>query len=409
MPDIVIFNWNVANAILYRPKHLVVPALPVQVALRDDPALQAAVAADPLLQQRMADLCKTEFLHAATVIDRQFAASDAKAAGKGALDLQRLQRELEEVTRLSVKAVADTASRKLVGMWEQLGKDRSAYRKYQIKSGIKITLGASGAVLGGLGVVGSIVGTVASGGGAAPGLAIALVAAFRSICDLGKTWRDLENSAEDVGESVDASIKLLRQAYGNAPAKPAMFGAVAAREVGVSVLNVLMPVAEAPNIPKVKSDCGLWKSKLQGLRTTAHDLAIKLNEFLVQSEKAGQYLASAPRTPQNAARITAASAKLDSLELKVRGMLDKTPAAHRRAEDGLRAQTEAVNGLNALATRAPGWTAYFDRFFRITVNLGLAGVGAGVGALEAKSALDVAQTAIGVVNDVASVLAEEVG
>jgi hypothetical protein len=187
-----------------------------------------------------------------------------------------------------------------------------------------------------------------------------------------------------------------------------MFGAVAAREVGVTVLNTLLQT-EVANIPKVKSECDLWKNKLQGLRTTAHDLAKKLNEFLVQSEKVGQYFASAPRTPQNAAKIMAAGAKLDGLEQKVRGMLDKIPAAHRRADEGLRAQAEAANGLNLLATRAPGWTVYFDKALPIMVNLGLSGAGGAVGFVSAQSVSDVVLTGLGVVNDVASTITDAVG
>jgi len=55
-----------------------------------------------------------------------------------------MKEQFDEVTRRSVKAVADTASRKLVAVWAQLGKDRADYRKYKIKSGIKITPGAGG-------------------------------------------------------------------------------------------------------------------------------------------------------------------------------------------------------------------------------------------------------------------------
>jgi hypothetical protein len=398
MPDIVIFNWNVASAIPYKPKHLVVPALPVQVALRDDPALQRAVAADPLLQQRMADLCKAEFLQAATVIDRQFAASDAKAAGKGALEIQRLQRELEEVTRLSVKAVADTASRKIITLWEQLGQERTDYRKYQIKSGLKVTLGTGGVALG---VAGVVVGLVAGGGVPTPSLAVGLVGLWRGMMDLSKTLLKLALEAETVGTSVCASLKRLRDTYKSAPAKPAAFGTVAIREAGVTVLNVVLQT-EMANIPQVRSQCDLWKSKLQGLRTTAHDLAKKLNEFLAQSEQLEKGLAPVARTPQNAAKIAAASARIDLLQGKVSELLVRIPTIHRRAEDGMLAQQEAASGLNLLAMKAPGWTTAFDKALPIMANLGLSGGSAALGFVEASRAVEFVLTSASLVNDIAS-------
>lgn len=394
MADVILFDWNVARAIQYKPKHLVVPALPVKVALQSDPVLLKAVEEDPLLHQRMADLCKDEFVKAAEVISSQLAASDKKLAGKPAAEIQSTQKQFDEVVKLSVKAVADTVSHKLVALWEELGKDRSDYRKYKIKNGIKITLGVGGVALG----VAGIAGAAATGGAS---LALAVVSTWRGLVELTKTFVSLSKEAETVGKSVYSDMKKLQDAYQKAPDQPKTFGKVAAREAAATVANTLLQT-EVKNIPKVKSNCDLWKSKLQGLRTTAHDLAKQLNEFLNQSEKLEKYLGSIPRNPKNSSKIAAALGQINGLQQKVRTFVHKVPETHQRAENGMRAQEEAARGLDLLARKAPGWTAAFDKAFPIMVNLGLAAAGNSVGFVEASSTADYVSSAIGLVNDVAS-------
>lgn len=394
MADVILFDWNVARAIQYKPKYLVVPALPVKVALQSDPVLLKAVEGDPLLHQRMADLCKDEFVKAAEVISSQLAASDKKLAGKPAAEIQSTQKQFDEVVKLSVKAVADTVSHKLVALWEELGKDRADYRKYKIKSGIKITLGVGGVALG----VAGIAGAAATGGAS---LALAIVSTWRGLVELTKTFVSLSKEAETVGKSVYSDMKKLQDAYQKAPNQPKTFGKVAAREAAATVANTLLQT-EVKNIPKVKSNCDLWKSKLQGLRTTAHDLAKQLNEFLNQSEKLEKYLGSIPRNPKNSSKIAAALGQINGLQQKVRTFVNKVPETHQRAENGMRAQEEAARGLDLLARKAPGWTAAFDKAFPIMVNLGLAAAGNSVGFTEASSTADYVSSAIGLVNDVAS-------
>lgn len=394
MADVVIFDWNVARAIEYKPKHLVVPALPVKVALQSDPVLLKAVEEDPLLHQRMADLCKDEFVKAAGLIGTQLASTDKQAAGQPASEIQKIQKQFDEVVMLSVKAVADTVSHKLVALWEELGKDRSDYRKYKIKSGIKITLGVGGIALGAAGIAGA-----AATGGAS--LALAIVGTWRGLVELTKTIVSLSKEAETVGKSVYADMKKLQDTYKKAPDQPKTFGKVAAREAAATVANTLLQT-EVKNIPKVKSNCDLWKSKLQGLRTGAHDLAKQLNEFLNQSEKLEKHLASIPRNPKNSAQIASALTKISGLQQKVRTVVNDIPKKHQRAEDGMRAQEEAARGLDLLARKAPGWTAAFDKAFPIMVNLGLAAAGNSVGFMEASSTADFVSSSVGLVNDVAS-------
>jgi len=394
MPDIVIFDWNVARAIQYKPRHLVVPALPVKIALQDDPVLRKAVAADPLLHQRMADLCKDEFVRAAGVIEGQLTTVDRGAAGKPAAEIQRIQKQFDEIVRLSVKAVADTVNGKLVALWEQLGKDRAEYRTYKIKSGVKITLGVGGVALGAAGIAGAAV-----TGGAS--LALAIVGTWRGLVEISKTFANLSKEAETVGKGVYADMKKLQDAYKKSPATPPTFGKVAAREVGVTVANTFLQT-ELRNIPKVKSNCDLWKSKLQGLRTSAHDMAKQLNEFLVQSEQVERHLASIPRHPRNAAKIGSALTQLGGLRQQVTVFVIKIPATHQRAEQGLVAQGEAARGLDALARQAPGWTGVVDKVLPLLVNLGLAAAGNTLGFMEATRTADYVQASIGLVNDIAA-------
>lgn len=81
---------------------------------------------------------------------------------------------------------------------------------------------------------------------------------------------------------------------------------------------------EMRNIPKTKADAELWRQKLNGVRTLAHDLSQKLNKALLDAETLNKQLAAAAD-----AKSEAMKAKLEKSTTAVRGLLDVIPANRR--------------------------------------------------------------------------------
>jgi hypothetical protein len=234
----------------------------------------------------------------------------------------------------------------------------------------------------------------------------------RGSIELVKQFAALNQEAEDTGRSVATDLKKLSQKYKGAGGSggPGR-AAVGAREVAVSAANALFltdPLFK--NIPKVKSNCDLWKNKLSGLRTKSHDLAGKINPAIAECAKLEAALRAVPRHPKNVNKIAKGLDALTGIRSKLNELLTKIPDIHGRVERGNEAQAACAQALQQLALKSPAWTATFDKVFPILVNLGLAAAGDVMGVQQAVTGTmqgvtnigDYVSTSLGVVNDLAS-------
>ncbi|HCB14660.1 MAG TPA: hypothetical protein DEP36_13990 [Gammaproteobacteria bacterium] len=431
MQEIVIFEWNIANALHYQSRYLPRPALPVQVKLTVPTEIVQIISHDPLLHEQMGSVCKQRFMESAAKIDKvreevdKLIKQDTEAffeKNKHKVRILQMLRQdiavpdfaetyqtfLNKFNRFEIDHALYNAQSAAEHQWELLAEQRHEYSKYKRDVAVKVAFGATGL---GLGIAGVVL-AIPTGGAS---LVLAVVVAWRSLVDGLKTLIALAKEAEKVGKETSEMIKSLKNKYDNKTK-----GNVASQEVIASVINSLVQ-SEISNISNTKGKCELWKQKLAGIRTTAHDLAISLNDLLEKQEALTNFLlamdiqiqefAHVSSTSRNSGKLRKYVEKLEktksqrsTLTLKVKQLLESSKIAdyYQRAERGLEAQTIAAQALTELEHKSPGWTQKFDRYFALLVNVGLSATGDTIGFVGAKTALDWAMTGVTTANDLAT-------
>jgi hypothetical protein len=408
MPDIVIFDWDVAKAVDYDPRNFKKPSFPVTVAIDPPPQILAQISGDPLLHQRIADVVKAEFTKVGARIKPELIRADQQV-GKALTTKARseVMGKFNTFADGELRFGQKAAEQLTKTVWESLAAQRKEYQAYKLKTGFKIVSGTLGVGLGAAGVVGAV-----PTGGAS--LALGIVSLVRGAVDLAKTLRNAYLEAESIGKRLYSTLDTLRGRYKTA-SKPG----VVSREVGASIVNSLLGT-EVGNISKAKSDGDLWKNKLAGVRDTAHKLSVQLNQILDRSALLEKELRGKAGDP----KATRALAALDKLRKQIAGdppgakvqikpgLLDTIPKTHERAEKGLSAQKLAEQGIRELQMKSAAWTETFDKFFGIGVNLGLAAYGdvsGGIGAAAEKSVEAWITVGVTTANDLASATVDVVG
>jgi hypothetical protein len=384
MAAIVIFNWDAGKAIPYKPKNFAKPSYPVTVAIDPPPEIVKLIGEDALLHQRIVDAVREEFIKVGRRIDPKLWTADEQVGLAPTTQAKKdVMEKFAQFASGELRFGQTAAEHATKTVWESLAEQRSEYKKYKLKMGLKIGTGTLGAGLGALGVAGA-----AATGGAS--LALGVVSLVRGAVDLGKTLNNTRLEAESVGKRLHSILDTLRKRY-----KPVPQAGVTRREVGASVVNAFTQ-AEVANISKAKADSDLWKNKLAGVRDAVHKLSIQLHQILEKSELLEKELLGKAGDPR-AAKALAALDKLrkqiagdpPGARIQIRpGLLDAIPKQHERAEKGLAAQKLAEQGIQQLQLKSAAWTETFDKYFGIAVNLGLAAYGDVSGGISAASATD---------------------
>ncbi|MCB1918469.1 MAG: hypothetical protein KDJ28_00650 [Candidatus Competibacteraceae bacterium] len=429
MQDIVLLDWNLANALRYQSPYLPKPALPVYVTLTVPNEIAQIISNDPLLHQQMVDACRLRLLEAVAKIDKVREETDKLIKkdmdaffeeNKHKVRILRMLKQnvplpdfaetyqgfLTKFNKFEIDHALYNAQIAAQHQWETLAEQHKEYKKYKKDVVVKVALGATGLGLAGAGLALAI-----PTGGAS--LALAVVVAWRSLVDGLKVLAALIKEAETVGKETRKLLESLKNRYDNKTK-----GNVAVQEVAASVINSLLQT-EVSNISKAKSKNELWKQKLAGIRTRAHSLSIQLNELLVKQdaltdlllamelqieEFAHYYGRNHKNVRKKLEKLRKAVSQKNTLILKVKQILDsnKIPTFHLRAEDGLKAQQLAAQALAELENKSPSWTQKFDSYFALLVNVGLAATGDTVGFVGAKTVVDWALTGATTANDLAT-------
>ncbi|MCB1777049.1 MAG: hypothetical protein KDI50_06410 [Candidatus Competibacteraceae bacterium] len=429
MQDIVLLDWNLANALRYQSLYLPKPALPVRVTLTVPDEIAHIISKDPLLHQQMVDACRLRLLESVAKIDKvreetdKLIKKDMEAFNAENQHKVRILRTLKQNVPLpdftetyqeflnkfntfEIDHALYRAQLAAQRRWETLAEQHKEYKKYKKDVVVKVVLGTTGLGLAGAGLALAI-----PTGGAS--LALAVVIAWRSLVDGLKLLAALAKEAETVGKETRKLLESLKKRYDNKTK-----GNVASQEVTASVINALLQT-EVGNISKANSKNELWGQKLAGIRTRAHSLAIQMNELLVKQDALTDLLMAIElqieefavcygRNHKNVRKklekLRKAVSQKNTLILKVKQILDsnKIPTFHQRAEDGLKAQQLAAQALAELKKKSPGWTQKFDSYFALLVNVGLAAAGDTVGFIGAKEIVDWTLTGVTTANDLAT-------
>lgn len=382
MKKIVIFQWDLGNAITYKPRRIrKIPPLPVHVELLADDRnadLLIQIGKDPLLHQRLVDICKEVFSDAAERLGTFLKSRDEITWGKitgpgvpqGADEASELKL-LNDKYKSEEKSSQETVKQKWDALLASLGEERAQYKRYKRDVTIKITLGA-------VGVAAAIVSVALTPVTAGASTVLGFVGLWRAVVDAGKSLYNLCKSAEDIQKRLEGRLITLRHRF-----EQKSGGKAWKKDVGMAALNSFLQT-ETANISTAKFDAELLKNKFCHVRDSAHALSEKLNELLDKTEDLDkQYWDTTFVGPHAEVPRTRAERAYQKMTEQIIVWLEQIPTLHQRAEAGIPKADDLAKELEELKKNAPGWLERLEKTIPLVVNLGFA---AGVDAREAVQA-----------------------
>lgn len=276
--------------------------------------------------------------------------------------------------------------------WNKFVARKKQYKTYKIQAGFDVAIGTLQLAGGGL----AIAGAAATGGAS---LALAIVGTVRGVASLAQVCHDLAQKTEKVQKDLNKDLNKLQVSYLTLNNKA--MKSMGVKEIGKSTLAALVS-AHPPfmaSIPKCQKNFDLWSDKVAGLAVKGRDLSKQTLKLLGQIDALEKQL----RTDKSKAASKTLD-KLRKLRPKITNTFDKAATVNGRVKKADVALPKVAALLKILKSSNPDYAKIFDRVFPAVVNLAFAGAGAGVGFSEAKSALDTANTALGLSNDILSEL-----
>lgn len=312
---------------------------------------------------------------------------DDASAGKPPQVVAKAQSTLAPFVK---KAMAD-AGKELSAVpkkrWEKFAAKHAQYRDYQIKAGLKVTVGV-------LGTAGAAAGIVGSGGA---GLALGVVALVRSVAGVAQQLWDLYQEADQVGKELAKDCQILMDRYRDANGK-AKKGKQAAAELGGSALKGILGTDATPflaTLPNAKRNYALWDNKVAGVVVAGRKASKVISEAL---QKTGQLEKKLQKSEGKKAKEI--YKKLTKIQQSLDHSLNKTSDLMGKVRHFEQNGPKLKQVLNLLENQNSDFAKIFDKVFPAAVNLALSGASAGVGIHDAKSALDDAKNALNLVGDI---------
>ena len=269
-------------------------------------------------------------------------------------------------------------------VWAEFVKRNNQYKDYKIKAGTDLAIQTLTVVGGAVATGAAAAGTFGAGG------AIGVVALVRDCANLAKQIYNLAIEAETVQKGLKGDIDTLTKAYRN---KARLIGQEATGTVLKAALSTDAPFIAT--LPKCNSNLELFDNKVAGLEVNGRKYASSVTKTLL---KIGQLENDLQKLTNKNARKA-----FDKL-VETRKNLDKSLIESSKMMKRVRKTKPDIEGLkkalDALNDSNPKYMQIFDKVLPVVVNLALAGASAGVGFVDAKSALDTANTALGLSNAV---------
>jgi hypothetical protein len=267
--------------------------------------------------------------------------------------------------------------------WDKWVSTKKEYKSYQIKAGVKVGVAVLGTVGAGL----SLAAAVPTGGAT---LALSIVGGLRAIAGLATQIKNLALDVEKVEKLILFDLGALTKAYQKGGKK-----ALAAASGAMVTVQAVFAVDIGPSLKSINGNCGLWKSKVQGLDVAAGKLAGEALDALKKADALENTLAKAK--PKD---LDKALKKIQRLRKGIDEGLDganKLSARIKTAEANY--DKLIAPALKVLLDAQPGWHKKFEQFAPGLVGLGLAFGGGDYGEI-AKGSLDGVKGAIELGNEV---------
>jgi hypothetical protein len=370
MKKFVLFQWDLAEGITYRPRRIRrIPPLPVHVELLaydQNADLLIQIGKDPLLHQRLVDICTKVFSSAAKELEERLSIRDQLTLSE--IAIFGVPPPVDESFELKVLNAAykdqeESSQEKVKQQWEallaSLGAERAQSARYIHDVKIKVTLGA-------VGVAAAIVSVALTPVTAGASTVLGFVGLWRAVVDAGKTVYNLCRSGEYIQARLVGRLKTLHARF-----EEKSRGKVG-KDVFASVFNSFLQT-ELANIATAQYDAELLKNKFCHVRDNAHSLAEKLNDLLDKTEDLDrQYWDVTFVGPNAQAPRTRAERAYEKMTQQIIEWLELIPTLHLRAEAGIPKADELAKELEELKRNAPGWLERLEKVIPVAVNLGFA-------------------------------------
>jgi hypothetical protein len=380
MSDVVIWKVDLADELKKSYKSKVLPNLKgygVELTLDDDILDILEKEKDRVTPQRMIEDAQGDCANTVDSLAAKLKALDKDCDGQPRPRVEELCKDFDTELTKQTSDLGKRVAKIPDARWNKWVATRKQYKDYKTDAGFKVTIGILGAIGSGC----AIAAAVPTGGAS---LALGIVGACRTGADLVKLGVDLWQKMETVQNSVMANLKKMKVSYEKAAGGRVMLA---------TAINALIGTDIKKSVPVVEKDVELWSNKLAGVDVNGHKLGSLAMKTLSDIDKLEKLCNSKD-----------VSAKIDKLRPKLDDLLKKTEAENARVTSGEKNIKDAEKLLEELKQKVPNYAVVFDNYFPIVVGLGLAGANAGVGFKEAKSALETANTAIGLANDLLNVV-----
>lgn len=276
-------------------------------------------------------------------------------------------------------------------LWADFLKRKKQYKNYRIKAGTDLAIQT-------LKVAGGAVATGAAGAGTfGAGAIIGVVALARDCATMAKQVYNLAIEAETVQKALKGDIDSLTSYYLNAKGEASK--KMNAQEITGTVLKSILSV-DAPflaTLPKCNSNLDLFDNKVAGLEVNGRKLSAELVNALSATADAEKEMSGL-----EGKRARKAFAQLKGTRKALHKSLDACGDMMARAKKTKPAISGMKTAIKKLDDENPSFNKIFEKALPMLTNLALAGASAGVGFVDAKTALDTANTALGLANGVLS-------
>ena len=296
-------------------------------------------------------------------------------------------RQLREDVSAEIKVLCRQLERVPQEWWSTYVQSKQEYKQYRVKAGLKIAVG--GLMLTGTAL--SIAAAAPTGGAS---LALGIVGAQRGTVGLYQDLVKLNADAEKVMITLTKDIETLCKSIAAKHGVARLGG----REIGRAVTKSITGYdGGLVTVSSCKENLILLKNKQKGLLVRGTRLSRKLEK---QRERIKQMHAmlrtdtiSEKKKRKMVGMITSAEDKLDHI-------IDKTVTMNSRWSKSVNELERLEPTLNMLDERNPQSAVVAGKILKTITNVALAGANAGVGYEGAKSAMEMAQVSIILIDDV---------
>lgn len=352
-----------------------------QVELRVNGDIQRVLIAEKaeVIANRMTDRADLLFTESLKELNQKLTAATANLT----TDEEKID-AFEDLANAIFSSIAPKFKKIPGEEWKKFLDKKKQYKEYQIKCGFNAAITTLKAVGTGL----SMGAAVVTGGAT---LALAVVGAVSTVADAVKQIRDAAQEAETVIKRVEKHLAKMKEEFTDTEKK----ALAQAKATGSTIANTILNFPLFPSVKACDDDVKLASNKTAGLDIKHVKLGGVVSKAIQKIEALDKEIKKAPpeKTTKIQKNIVKARETLSSA-------LDKCHNLGARLSE-IEPTLEKVEGFLAKVQANQGkWVEYFDKIFPVVYNLALAGANAGVGFVDAKNALETANTAISLSNDI---------